>query len=695
MSRYNAQTLYNLLPAVYRRRDAERGYPLRDLVEILARQAELLEGNIAELYDNAFVETAAPWAIPYIGDLIGLRNLPPVGLNGRAEVANMIGYRRRKGTAAVLELLARDVTQWPAHVVEFFDLLPTTQHMNHLRLNRPRTPDLRRADPLDHVDRAFDTTAHLVDVRHILSRRGRHNIPNVGLYLFRLTALPLLLVDPTPVTDPPDGRYTFSTLGNDVPLFHHPVTEVGPAHISEEVNVPASIRPRALHTDLEGDRGEYYGISRSIAILTPTPTEWRLLEGFDVIACDLRDWNRPMPPGSVGIDPALGRLRFSGPPDPPEVFRLNCYQGFSAQIGGGQYERAATLEGDPTAVVGDPNDPLVQEIQLNLPAGVGFFANLADALVDAQAVWNPGESRVIEIVDSRTYRDNLLPITIPAEGRLTIRAANEQRPTLLLPDTLSMTGGDGSAVVLSGLLIAESPVELAGTLNRLSITDCTLVPGFSLDPSGAPINPGAGSLTIESNTTEAEIRSSILGGVRTAGETTITISDSILDAHDVSSMAYAGTGTDRYGGPLTITRSTVIGAIDTAEMTLGENSIFLGIVTAERRQQGCVRFSWVPRGSHVPRRFHCQPEIPDGTPADEAARIQSRLHPCFSSLRYGRPAYCQLDWRGPVVITQGADDESEMGVFSKLKQPQREAALRVRLDEFLPVGLKAGIFFAT
>ena len=138
---------------MYRNRDADRGYPLRDLIEILAAQAEVLEKDIARLYDNQFIETCEPWVVPYIGDLIGMRALPPLGRNGRAEVANMIGYRRRKGTAAVLEDLARDVTGWPARVVEFFELLPTTQYMNHLRLHRPRTPDVRDANALDHVDR--------------------------------------------------------------------------------------------------------------------------------------------------------------------------------------------------------------------------------------------------------------------------------------------------------------------------------------------------------------------------------------------------------------------------------------------------------------------------------------------------------------------------------------------------------------
>jgi hypothetical protein len=36
-----------------------------------------------------------------------------------------------------------------------------------------------------------------------------------------------------------------------------------------------------------------------------------------------------------------------------------------------------------------------------------------------------------------------------------------------------------------------------------------------------------------------------------------------------------------------------------------------------------------------------------------------------------------------------------MGAFSSLKQPQREANLRLALDEYLRSGLDAGIFFVT
>jgi hypothetical protein len=302
---------------------------------------------------------------------------------------------------------------------------------------------------------------------------------------------------------------------------------------------------------------------------------------------------------------------------------------------------------------------------------------------------------VIEIVDSQVYSDTLLPVNVPANARLIVRAANDQRPTLRLPADAVVNGGDGSAFELNGLVIGDHALVVGGSLDEIEIAHCTFVPGLTLAADGTPGTPGGVSLTIGANTAEVTIRASILGAIEVAVEATMTIEDSILDAHAPENAAYRGAAGAPFGGPLTIARSTVIGALDTAELTLGENSIFLGVVTAERRQEGCVRFSWVPRASRVPRRFHCQPHIPDGTADADAAVIEARLAPRFTSLTYGRPAYCQLDWRGPLVITTGADNESEMGAFCSLAAPQRAAALRIRLDEFLPVALEAGILFGS
>ena len=62
------------------------------------------------LYDDQFIETCAPWVIPYIGELLGYDPIYSAALSSpdsRAEVANTIGYRRRKGTLVAMEQLTR------------------------------------------------------------------------------------------------------------------------------------------------------------------------------------------------------------------------------------------------------------------------------------------------------------------------------------------------------------------------------------------------------------------------------------------------------------------------------------------------------------------------------------------------------------------------------------------------------------
>ena len=131
-------------------------------------------------------------------------------------------------------------------------------------------------------------------------------------------------------------------------------------------------------------------------------------------------------------------------------------------------------------------------------------------------------------------------------------------------------------------------------------------------------------------------------------------------------------------------------------MELASNTIFFADleprdlwpvpVNAERLQAGCVRFSYVPPGSRLPRLYRCQPAN-----IDDAARVQ----PVFTSLRYGDAGYCQLNQLCAVEIRQGADDQAEMGAFHDLYQPQREANLSSSLDEYLRFGLEAGIFLAS
>src|SRR6266436_2682800 len=120
---FDLETLYRLLPAVYRIRDLEQTengspfidlqqqadngsiqLPLKALLKIITEQIAVLEENLAQLYDDQFIETCAEWVIPYIGDLVSYRTPHNTSSQSlRSEVAHTISYRRRKGTATLLE----------------------------------------------------------------------------------------------------------------------------------------------------------------------------------------------------------------------------------------------------------------------------------------------------------------------------------------------------------------------------------------------------------------------------------------------------------------------------------------------------------------------------------------------------------------------------------------------------------------
>ena len=125
--------MWALLPAVYRRRDADNGNVLRALIEVIGEQADVIHDDISALYDNWFIETCDEWAAPYIGALVGARlpfdraaeatfaeraalaSVAPA----RMLVANTIRWRRRKGAASLPGQIGWDVARWPTRVVEF------------------------------------------------------------------------------------------------------------------------------------------------------------------------------------------------------------------------------------------------------------------------------------------------------------------------------------------------------------------------------------------------------------------------------------------------------------------------------------------------------------------------------------------------------------------------------------------------
>ena len=247
---YYADKLWNLLPAVYRAQDTDQfgSYgPLREIVNRIGAQVANVRRNIDRLWEDQSIETCDDWVIPYIGALLGTNLVSALDPRGqRIDVANTIYYRRRKGTLAILEEIASNITGWDAKVVEFFRRMGRTRHgldpaigvsllgnvtdaaaqlqqaeglvgpMTHTGIGG--FADLRNAYGASTAGTAFDEYFHIADMREPLGSRGWYNIPRLGVFLWRLKSYPVGPVTPVPVLGCP-GWYTFDPTGRDVPLF--------------------------------------------------------------------------------------------------------------------------------------------------------------------------------------------------------------------------------------------------------------------------------------------------------------------------------------------------------------------------------------------------------------------------------------------------------------------------------------------
>src|SRR5262249_40929100 len=147
------------------------------------------------------------------------------------------------------------------------------------------------------------------------------------------------------------------------------------------------------------------------------------------------------------------------------------------------------------------------------------------------------------------------------------------------------------------------------------IRHVTLVPGLALECDCEPTHATEPSLELFSSTASVTVDHSIIGSISVSGNEVnadpaeILITDSIVDATAPGLNAAGSASLPAAFARLTVIRSTVIGCVDTDSIALAENSIFLGQVTAARRQAGCVRFCYVGGGSRTPRRYHCQPDL--------------------------------------------------------------------------------------
>jgi hypothetical protein len=294
------------------------------------------------------------------------------------------------------------------------------------------------------------------------------------------------------------------------------------------------------------------------------------------------------------------------------------------------------------------------------------------------------------LADNFTYFENKnLVLDPPPNQRIAIEAADGSQPHVVLSQPIEIACAPNSTVTLSGLLI-EGAISITQRDGTLRLLHTTLVPDSTASSiTATPTNVAVDRFRLQ-------IAFSISGALTLPPASRgVTIVDSIIDG--VSGPAIAGPS-------LHIERSTVFGTVDVRELPMASETIFTDVVHVERRQQGCVRFSFVPDGSRTPRRYRCQPDLEIRKRADAAAPaaraaiaedVREFLVPSFTSTHYPDPGYAQLHRNVPRQIFTGAEDFSEMGVYCHLKQPQRETNLRARIQEHLPFGFEAGLIYVT
>jgi hypothetical protein len=720
-----------LLPATVRTQDSRAGGKLEALIDVIATQAEILDDNLAQLYDDLFIQTCEPWVIPYIGDLIGyrpLRPIPPKDATERAEVADTIGYRRRKGTVTVLDQLTFDVTGWPAGAVEFFERLAVSQYVrNHVRLGNACV-DVHGFQAAADFNSAFDVMPHTADVRRIASGRGRYNIPNVGVFVWRLhafggatlldAAMPAPQVAKSTAANVGPNRYTFDPFGRDVALVNPPGHLAQPFLLTQRVNVPFPLRRFALFVELEALRALAAHTLTSYApqffatppVLIVYESDGTSIDPLNICACDLAEWTAPADPAiRVAVDPELGRLMFNGvPPDPVGVAYAYA---FSGPYGGGTYKRPPDVgEGAPHVV-----------------------ASFAAA---NPANWHQG---VFEIADSGSFRADVL--LTPGAAPLVVRAADDVRPIVL--GQVAIEAIPGGSVTLRGLGIRDGIVIRNGPSSSSSSGSSSSASSSSdssfsatsssssrsssasssIPVSTAAVVDSAFTLQLEHCTLRGPllwtydgggtltIANSLCDALHVDARVTIDLSDSAVDGGADSAVAIADAdGTSRCG-EVNISACTILGTVAARETSLIEDSLLCGVASFERTQAGCVRYSYVSPGSLTPRRFRCQPDLAIDTAIADAAKnapplsataqqairddVCSRLTPAFTSRQPGAAGYLQLADSGPAEIATGAEGGDEIGIFHALYNVRRESNLKFRLGEYLRIGLEAGVIHAS
>jgi hypothetical protein len=613
-----------------------------------------------------------------------------------------------------------------------------------------RTPpfgcaDLRRVRGGDLVDGPFDEYSHAADVRLIRGFRGRYNIPKLNFHLYRRQPFAVHFATPVSLGA---NRYTIDPSGRDIDLFRpsqHGADEcVRPVEWQLAAPIPCRLLaaaryaltaagvPPALLPALTGILGVTFDSEARLratlatlltpaqfavsiypilaASILPDSPKFNLLgpalafslaldstgaptgDEF-IVPANLGDWGATLNFATglqIAVDPLRGRVLLLRALDPGAALFVPTYHvGLFGAVGATSSSRSDTV----------------------ITSGVTHFPD-GGLTVGPVAGFNLLPSGVQQFDNSKTYRPSTpAPGLLDNVTQLVMQAQDQERPYVILtPDGTGtftfraqpkLNPNDPAEVrelTLDGLWLGVIPPNLApqavagpsvpatpvptaialdGVFDRVIVRRCTLDPGGeqarTVPTQVMPI-PYV-QLKIIGEVAQLIIEHSIVGPVAEAGTadpcsaTALTITDSIVHSIDPAIDAIR----TRIAG-VDIERTTVFGDVTVDHLEASE-TLIQGLVEVTDNQHGCFRFSAANDGSSLPQQFESTlfaPQVPDYV---------------FRSLRFGDSAFAQLSDSAPDTIARGAENRSEIGVFSALLTPIRQDDLSAKVFEFMPFGL--------
>ncbi len=389
----------------------------------------------------------------------------------------------------------------------------------------------------------------------------------------------------------------------------------------------------------------------------------------------------PTPRGRLDIDPEHGLFALAnadalvsypklvGQSGAPPVVTVDAQEGYSQHVGARPAFRQPLLGKElspPTRVV--LQSGRFHRGALGVLGRLPRHDTLAGALA-AIAALPPHDEEVIQIEDSATYSGETLAWPTNVK-RLTIQAAEGERPIVQLQSDVAAgaavyTKFHVCGVGFSGGDIA-CPASDAIDLAFVSILQSQRVVRF---------------IAAAVHDTEVNVRFSLLGRVEVTGNLQVSIADSVIDATGGRAIAAtkAHIGLERVTVVAKESDLPLLGAggppLAVEVRTLYASEVlFAQAVRALDRFSGCIRYSRVEPGSETPRRHRVATDEPK-----------------FVSLDRNDPAHLRLSERCPRSILTGAEDGSEMGAFHRTRLVQVTNAVRERIVQFTPAGMRTGI----